>query len=601
MMTSVYLNGKYTGETKAVKDMIKSIKEMRRAGQLPEEMNISYSKDEDSVSLVMDKGRARRPLVVVENGKPTLMQEHIDKIKAGELKWKDLVKLGIIEYLDAGEEENALIAIDVSELTNDHTHVEISPTVIMGPEANMVPYAQHSLSYRITLGAKMTKQSLGMYATNLAVRADTDVSIIHYPQVPIVKTQMYDLIKFESHPAGQNVTVAVMPFDGYNMNDAVVISRASIDRGLFRATTFRPYKCEELKYPGGQADEIKIPDKDIKGFRTEAAYNMLQEDGIVAPETEVKSNDVLVGKISPPRFLASLEEFKVGTESQRETSTITIHSEEGIVDSVLISESEEGNKFVKVKVRDQRIPEIGDKFASRHGQKGVVGIIVPEEDMPFTADGIIPDIIFSPHSVPSRMTIGHLIELIGGKVGALTGKHIDATAFQSTGEFELRNTLKELGFREDGTETMYDGRTGEQLEARIFVGGQYYYRLRHMVAGKMHARSRGPVQLLTRQPTEGRAKEGGLRLGEMEKDCFVAHGAALLLKERFDSDRTIIPVCKKCGMIAVHNRFKNTDTCPIDGDDAPVTFIEMSYAFKLLLDELKSMCIYPRLIVKPKY
>jgi DNA-directed RNA polymerase subunit B' len=487
------------------------------------------------------------------------------------------------------------------DLTPEHTHLEISPIVIMGPQANMVPYAQHSLSYRITLGAKMVKQSLGLYAANMPVRSDTDVSIIHYPQVPVVKTQIYDLIKFGDHPAGQNVVVAIMPYEGYNIHDAVVINKASIDRGLFRATTFRPYKCEELKYPGGQSDEIKVPDKDIKGYRTEQAYRLLQEDGVIGPEAEVKPGDVLVGKVSPPRFLASLEEFRVGTEAQRETSTTVMHAEEGVVDSVLVSESEEGNKLIKVKVRDQRVPEIGDKFASRHGQKGIVGLIVPEEDMPFTADGIIPDIIFSPHSVPTRMTVGHLIEILGGKVGALLGKHIDGTAFQSMNEFELRKLLRELGFRENGSEVMYDGKTGEQLEARVFIGSQYYYRLRHMVASKMHARSRGPVQLLTRQPTEGRAKEGGLRLGEMEKDCFVAHGAALLLKERFDSDRTVVPVCKKCGLVAVHNRFKNTDTCLVDGDDAPVTFVEVSYAFKLLLDELKSMCIYPKLIIKHKY
>jgi DNA-directed RNA polymerase subunit B' len=447
----------------------------------------------------------------------------------------------------------------------------------------------------------MIKQSLGMYAANLPVRADTDVSIIHYPQFPIVKTQAYDLLNFRTHPAGQNIVVAIMPFKGYNMEDAIVISQASIDRGLFRATTFRPYKCEELKYPGGQSDVVTIPEKEIKGYRTEKVYRLLEEDGIIAPESEVQPGDVLVGKISPPRFLASLDEFRVGTEAQRETSTTIVHAEEGVVDSVLISESEEGNKFIKVKVRDQRIPELGDKFASRHGQKGIVGLIIPEEDMPFTVNGIVPDIIFSPHSIPSRMTVGHLIEIIAGKAGALEGIEIDATAFQEMSEKELRKILRENGFVDDGTETVIDGFTGEELEARIFVGCQYYYRLRHMVANKMHARSRGPVQLLTRQPTEGRAKEGGLRLGEMEKDCFVAHGAALLLKERFDSDRTVLPICKNCGMVAIYNRFKNKEMCASCGEDAPVTFVEMSYAFKLLLDELKSMCIYPKLNVKPKY
>ena len=600
-MTGVFLNGKFIGEHQNWKSLVEQVKDMRKKGTLPVETNVSYNDKEDSVLICTDKGRARRPLVVVKNGKPVLTEEIITKMQNNEIKWGELVKEGIIEYLDADEEENALISVFEDEITPAHTHLELSPTVIMGPQANMVPYAGHSLSFRITLGAKMIKQSLGMYAANLPVRADTDVSIIHYPQTPIVKTLMYDLVKFDSHPAGQNVIVAIMPYLGYNMEDAVVINRASIDRGLFRATTFRPYKCEELKYPGGQTDLIAIPDKEIKGYRTEHAYRFLEEDGIIAPECVTEPNDVIVGKVSPPRFLASLEEFRVGTEAQRETSTTVVSSEDGVVDSVMVSESEEGNKFVKVKIRDQRIPELGDKFASRHGQKGVVGLIVPEEDMPFTANGIVPDIIFSPHSIPSRMTVGHLIEIIGGKAGALAGRKIDATAFQEMPESELRKLLFECGFKEDGSETVFDGRTGEELKARIFVGSQYYYRLKHMVANKMHARSRGPVQLLTRQPTEGRAKEGGLRLGEMEKDCFVAHGAAMLLKERFDSDRTIQPVCKNCGLLAIYNQFKNKEMCPVCGENAPITFIELSYAFKLLLDELKSMCIYPKLNVKPKY
>jgi DNA-directed RNA polymerase subunit B' len=600
-MTSIFLNGKYIGEHKNQKALVDQVREMRTKGAMPIETNVSYNEKEDSVMIFTDKGRARRPLIVVKNGKSLFTEEVAEKVENGEIKWNDLVTEGIIEYLDAEEEENTLISVFEEDITPAHTHQEVSPTVIMGPQANMVPYAGHSNAFRITLGSKMIKQSIGMYATNLSIRADTDVSIIHYPQVPIVKTQMYDLVKFESHPAGQNIIIAIMPFLGYNMEDAVVINKASIDRGLFRATSFRPYKCEELKYPGGQTDIIAIPDKEIKGYRTDAVYKYLEDDGIIGPESVITPGDVLVGKVSPPRFLASLEEFRVGTEAQRETSTTIVHAEAGVVDSVMISESEEGNKFVKVKIRDQRVPELGDKFASRHGQKGVIGLIVPEEDMPFTVNGIVPDIIFSHHGIPSRMTVGHLIEIIGGKVGALTGKQVDATAFGGTSEFDLRKMLKEAGFREDGAETVIDGRTGEELEARVFVGSQYYYRLKHMVANKMHARSRGPVQLLTRQPTEGRAKEGGLRLGEMEKDCFVAHGSALLLKERFDSDKTVQPVCKTCGLLAVYNHFKNKEMCPACGENAPITFIELSYAFKLLLDELKSMCIYPKLNVKPKY
>ncbi len=600
-MADIFLNGKYIGTHKEPEALVEKVKEMRVEGSIPRQTNVYYNEEEENIIIYTDKGRGIRPLIVVKDGKSLLTKEHIEKLKEDEITWENLSEEGVIEYLDAGEEENSYIAVSEEELTEEHTHLEISPSVILGTQANTVPFPQHSLSNRVTLGAKMVKQALGMYSLNLPIRVDTDISSIHYPQVPIVKTQIYDLLNYEKHPTGQNVIVAVMPLDGYNIEDAIIINKSSIDRGLFRGTYYKPYKCEELKYPGGQQDMITIPDKDIKGFRTEKVYNHLEKDGLIHPEVNVEAGDVLVGKISPPRFLSSLEELRVGSEAQRETSTVLKHGEKGIVDSVIISENEEGNKFVKIKIRDKRNPEIGDKFASRHGQKGIIGMVVPEEDMPFSENGIIPDIIFSPHSVPSRMTLGHLIELLSGKLGALKGKEIDASPFQSTSEFEIRESLKKLGFREDGSELMYDGRTGKRMDARIFIGSQYYYRLKHMVADKVHARSRGPVQLLTRQPTEGRAKEGGLRLGEMEKDCFVGHGSALLLKERFESDKAIIPICKKCGLIAIYNKFKNKTLCPVCGDNTDVSFVEMSYAFKVLLDELKSLGLYSKLNIKPKY
>ena len=296
-----------------------------------------------------------------------------------------------------------------------------------------------------------------------------------------------------------------------------------------------------------------------------------------------------------------MDEYSLASNIRRESSVALKHGEEGVIDFVLVTENEEGNKLVQVRVRDQRIPEIGDKFISRHGQKGVTGIIVPESDMPFTASGIVPDLLFTPHGIPSRMTISHLVELVGGKVGALGGRYIDATTFDGEPEDALRKELLTLGFRENGTETMYNGITGEMFDVKIFVGSMYYLKLKHMVANKLHSRARGPIQLLTRQPTEGRAKEGGLRLGEMEKDTFVAHGAALLLKERFDSDKTIVPVCENCGIIAIHDTIKDKRYCQICGDNVEVSDIEISYAFKLILDEFKSLGVYPKLVLKNKY
>jgi len=328
---------------------------------------------------------------------------------------------------------------------------------------------------------------------------------------------------------------------------------------------------------------------------------LLEDDGIVYTEAKVGEEDVVIGKTSPPRFLSNLEEYSLASNIRRESSVSLRHGEEGVVDFVVLTENEEGNKLIQVRLRDQRIPEVGDKFVSRHGQKGVVGIIVPEANMPFTSKGVIPDLLFTPHGITSRMTVSHMIELIAGKTCALSGRYVDGTTFSGEPEEAIRKELCELGFNEKGTETLYNGMTGEQFDVRIFVGNMYYLKLKHMVANKIHSRARGPIQLLTRQPTEGRAKEGGLRLGEMEKDTFVAHGASLLLKERFDSDRTIVPVCEGCGILAIHDAFKDKRYCPICGENVEISDIELSYAFKLILDEFKSLGIYPRLILKSKY
>ncbi len=599
-MCDVYLNGVYIGEVKDPKGFVSLMREERRKGKLPHLLNVYYDEKFDQVEIFTDKGRARRPLIVVKDGKPLLTKEMIKDLNEGKLTWSDLINKGVIEYLDASEEENAYIALYEDELTPEHTHLEITPLVIFGNQAALIPYAQHNMATRIIYGTKMVKQGVGVYASNYLIRGDTNVSVLHYPQKPLVKTIVYDLMNYDLHPFGMNVVIAILPWDGYNIEDAIVFNKSSVERGLFRSTYFKPYKCEELRYQGGIKDQICIPDKDVKGYRSEDDYMNLEEDGIVYPEAKVRPFSVLVGKVSPPRFLTGLEEFRVGMESRKETSVALKNDERGIVDSVLITENSEGNKMVKVIVRDERVPELGDKFASRYGQKGVIGLLVPQEDMPFTKDGIVPDIIFNPLGLPKRMTYGQVLECIAGKVAALEGIDIDATPFDPTNEEELRKRLIALGFRDNGTETLYDGRTGKMYKARIMIGNIYYMRLWHMVANKIQSRSRGPLQLLTRQPTEGRAKEGGLRLGEMEKDCLVAYGASLLLQERFSSDKTIVPVCRKCGLVAIYNKFKNRGICPVCGESDNITLVEMSYAFKLLLDELKSLVIYPQLEIVEK-
>ncbi len=600
-MTEVYLNSRFAGTVDNAEEFVDKVREERRAGNITDNLNIFNNQASDTVEIECLKGRARRPLIVVTDGQPLLTEKHIKQLEKNEISWSDLIKRGIIEYLDAAEEENALIAFYEKDLAPDYTHLEITPLDMLGYCTSLVPYANYNQSTRLNAGSKNQKQALGFYSANFPVRIDMDVNMLHYPQMPIVQTIMHEISDYEKHPAGQNIVVAIMSYKGYNMEDAIILNKGSIDRGLGRSTYYRPSIAEELRYSGGLIDEVSIPDKDVKGYRTEKDYGYLEDDGIIYPEAKVGEGDVVIGKTSPPRFLSSMEEYSLAGSTRRESSVTMKHGEKGIVDFTLLTENEEGNKLIQVRIRDQRRPEIGDKFTSRHGQKGVVGLIANEADMPFSASGIVPDLIFSPHGIPSRMTISHLIELVAGKVGALSGRHINGTAFDVEPEEKLRSELKSLGFRENGVETFYNGETGEQFEAKIFVGNMYYLKLKHLVANKIHSRPRGPIQLLTRQPTEGRAKEGGLRLGEMEKDTFVAHGASLLLKERFDSDKTVVPVCENCGIIAIRDEFKDKNYCPICGENVEITNIEISYAFKLILEEFKSLGIYPKLQLESKY
>ncbi len=600
-MTEIFLNGKFIGDVDEPQEFISKVKQDRFSGVISNVVNIHHNKILDWIFVEADRGRTRRPLIAVKDGMPQLTDKHIKQLEKGEIAWEDLVNQGIIEFLDASEEDNALVAFSDQDLTPEHTHLEISPITMLGITTSLIPYGDYLQSARLIIGSRNLKQSLGLYVSNYLQRMDMDVNLLHYSQKPLVKTMMHDVSHYNAHPSGQNIIVAIMSYKGYNMEDAVILNKGSIERGFGRSTYYRPAISEELRYSGGLMDEIKIPDKEVKGYKSEDDYLYLEDDGIVYPEAKIGAGDVIIGKTSPPRFLSNLEEYSLASNIRRESSTGLRHGEKGVVDFVVLTENEEGNRLVQVRVRDQRIPETGDKFVSRHGQKGVVGLILSEEDVPFTSKGIRPDLIFSPHGIPSRMTISHLLELIAGKSTAIIGETVDATTFSGKPEEVIRKELVSFGFKENGTETMYNGVTGEMYEAKIYVGNMYYLKLKHMVANKIHSRARGPIQLLTRQPTEGRAKEGGLRLGEMEKDTFVAHGASLLLKERFDSDKTVTPVCENCGLIAIYDSFKDRRYCPLCGENVEINDIEISYAFKLILDEFKSLCIYPKLLLKSKY
>ncbi|HJW96937.1 MAG TPA: DNA-directed RNA polymerase subunit B [archaeon] len=590
----VYFNGKFLMEAKNALEFVEAVRKKRRMNLIPSQMNISYFPEFDEVRISTTHGRVRRPLIIVEAGKSRLTEQIVDRMREGKVDWNYLVQHGIIEYLDSEEEENTLIALTKDDIENDHTHVEIDPISMIGLSANLIPYPEYNRGDRINYGAKMVGQAIGLMANNYLVRTDTKFNVLGYPQMPLVTTKVSKIL--DDYPEGQNIVVAIMCHDGYNLNDAIVMNKSSVERGMFRSFYYRTYETLKKKYWGGQEDEIAIPDPAIKGFRGDTAYKELDEDGIINPETPVESDSVLIGKISPLRFLSG-EEFVSDVENKRETSVTIRHGERGVVDKIIISETIDANQLFKAVIRDDRIPELGDKFASRHGQKGVVSLLVPQEDMPFTAQGVVPDIIFNPHAIPSRMTVGQILEMLAGKMGAYSGKRMDASAFSHMKEAEIRKAMKSMGFRDDGKETLYDGRSGKQYEVLIFTGLSYYMKLDHMVANKIHARARGPVTLLTKQPTEGRAKRGGLRIGEMEQQCLVGHGAALTLKERFDSDTTKIPICKRCGLVAIHDVVKNRTYCAIC-KESEIAWVETSYAFKLTADEMKAMIIYPKIVTE---
>ncbi|WP_276921986.1 DNA-directed RNA polymerase subunit B [Ferroplasma acidiphilum] len=638
----IYLNGDFIGYHNDPAILTDTIRNLRRSGKLSNEVNVKYDSNTNEVIINCDRGRLRRPLFVVNEGKTVMNEELLEKLRMGEYTVNDLISSGAIEWLDAEEEENAYISVfpfefpdncpdcgkvlyrdnvtwinpgnsDVTlecdechahfkgtnNLSMDHTHCEIDASMILGVVASLIPYPEHNSSPRITIASAMIKQSIGLPQANYRIRTDTRGHLLHYPQIPLVTTKVMDFIKYRRKPAGQNFVVAIVSYHGYNMQDAIIMNKASIERGLGRSSFFRTYTAEERRYPGGQEDKFEIPSHDVLGARAEEYYKNLDENGIIFPESKVEGSDVLVGKTSPPRFLEEENADKLGPLRRRESSVTVRPTESGYVDNVFLTVSESNSRIIKVKVRSDRIPQPGDKFASRHGQKGVIGYVAAQEDMPFTEDGIIPDLLFNPHSVPSRMTLGHVLEMMGAKVSTMSGENIDSTIFDGEPERSLREQLKKYGFRESGNEVMYDGITGKKFEVDIFMGVIYYQKLHHMVASKFHARSRGPVQILTRQPTEGRSRQGGLRFGEMERDTLIAHGASMVIKDRLldQSDGTILYVCGNptCGHIAIYDFRKGTLRCPACGNTGNIYPIETSYAFKLMRDELSSMGIVMRL------
>ena len=604
----VFLDGKFIGYFPDGEELVSSLRELRRNNKINSHVGISLHTPEEEgatkrLYINCNAGRVLRPVILIKDGKSLLTNDLIEKTSKKLVSWLDLIRMGVIELIDANEEENCDITFDEKN-TKKFTHLEIFSSAILGAGASIIPYPEHNQSPRNTYESAMAKQSLGFSTPMMNTSTYVRQHFMLYPQTPIVSTKAMNLLGLEKRPAGQNCVVAVLPFDGYNIEDAIVLSQSSVDRGLGRTFFYRIYESEAKQYPGGMRDSFQIPnpDENIRGYKGEKSYRLLEEDGIVATESTVKGGDILIGKTSPPRFMEDYREFESQGPYRRDTSVGVRPTENGVVDTIVMTQSNEGGKMFKVRVRDMRIPEIGDKFASRHGQKGVLGILAKQEDLPYTADGISPDVLINPHAFPSRMTVGMMMESITGKAAALRGAKFDGSAFVGEKIDQVRDVMKDAGFKYSGKEIMYDGRTGKPFPVEVFIGIVYYQKLHHMVADKIHARARGQVQMLTKQPTEGRARGGGLRFGEMERDCIIAYGASMILKDRLldESDKDDIFVCERCGLVAYHDIKQRRYICRVCGDKGKVSSVSVAYAFKLLLQEMQSLNIAPRLMIKEK-
>ncbi len=606
--TRIFVDGKLIGYHKDGEKLASSLRELRRSNKINSHIGISIHIPEQEgatkrLYVNCNAGRVLRSLIIVKDGKSTLTPDLLDKILKKLVSWNDLIRMGVIELIDANEEENCFITFDDKRIKK-HTHTEIFPSAILGAGASIIPYPEHNQSPRNTYESAMAKQSLGFSTPMMNTSTYVRQHFMLYPQTSIVTTRAMELLGLEKRPAGQNCVVAVLPFDGYNIEDAIVLSKSAVERGLGRTLFYRIYESESKQYPGGMRDNFEIPNADdnLRGYKGEKSYRLLEEDGIVASESRVSGGDILIGKTSPPRFMEEYRELDTSGPYRRDTSIGVRPSETGVVDTIILTQSAEGGKMFKVRIRDMRSPEIGDKFASRHGQKGVVGLLAKAEDLPYTAEGISPDVLINPHAFPSRMTVGMMMESITGKAAAIRGRKVDASAFVGEKVDEVKGVMKDAGFKYSGKEIMYDGRTGKQFPVEVFIGVVYYQKLHHMVADKIHARARGQVQMLTKQPTEGRARGGGLRFGEMERDCIIAYGASMILKDRLldESDKSDIFVCERCGLVAYHDIKQRRFYCRVCDKKGKVSSVSVAYAFKLLLQEMSCLNIAPRLLIKER-
>ena len=659
LYTKVFVNGNWIGVLNSPIETINNLKLFRRNGIIPVYTSILFNYEDNTIYLYTDEGRVTRPIFYMYNGKISYEDSKImDILESGNFNWINLItgfekkktfniqnnilydvqdlypgkksieqildffkkNRAIIDYIDTSEEESAYIATYPDELKNSkyYTHLEIDPSLILGVMGNSIIYPENNQLPRDVFSCGQSRQAVSVFHSNYQMRLDKMGVILNYGQTPLIKSRYLEFINNEEQPYGVNTIVAIMCYTGYNVEDAILINEASLKRGLFNTTYYTMYESREesSKVAGSTTNSFftNIESKqNISGLKPGYEYNHLDKWGLVKENTVINDKIVLIGQ------LTSTIENK---DSYIDNSIKTKKGQLGVVDKSFMTEGEEGFRIAKIRIREERIPGIGDKMASRAGQKGTIGLIIPEQDMPFTADGVRPDLIINPHALPSRMTIGQLVESLFGKAGAMYGAYGDCTAFSTKGANAetYGKMLTKIGYHSSGNQILYNGMTGTQIYSEIYIGPTYYMRLKHMVKDKINYRATGPRTALTRQTVQGRSNDGGLRIGEMERDGILAHGASYFLTESYmiRGDQYFMAVCNKSGAIAVYNPSLNLFLSPFA--DGPLQFnktldgklvldvfsvygrsfsiLRIPYALKLLIQELQVMNIQMRIITE---
>ena len=598
----IIINGNIVGYAINPIELYYSLKEKKYSGIINVYTSIVFDIANKEIIICNDAGRLARPVFRVKNNKLLISKDISEKMKKNQLIWDDLLfniklKDSVIEYIDPMEQNKSLIAMkntDMNDPLKKYTHREIHPSTIFGILASCIPFPENNQSPRNTYQCAMGKQAMGVYVSNFNDRLDKTSYVLTYPMRPLVDTRVMNMLQLNDIPSGTPVIVAIAVVDGYNQEDSILFNEGSLHRGLFQADIYHTEKDEDKKIHGDQEIRCKPDPSKTKGMKF-GNYTKLNSNGVIPENSLVEDKDVIIAKMLPIRENRNDHTKIIKYEDQ---SRIYRTQEETYVDNNYLERNGDGYWFCKSKVRALRTPVIGDKFSSRHGQKGTIGNIIPEKDMPFTQNGIKPDIIINPHAIPSRMTIAQLKETLLGKILVELGLYGDGTSFGDLEIKDISTMLQSIGYESHGNEVMYSGLTGKQIETDIFIGPCFYQRLKHMVKDKQHSRSIGPMVNLTRQPAEGRSRDGGLRFGEMERDCCVSHGMSEFTKDRiyYSSDKYSVNICNTCGFIVAYNNKMKIYHCKTCDNRVNFSHVKIPYSCKLLFQELLTMNVAPRLI-----